>query len=118
MVCDACTRILLGEKLTQDDLTDLALLRLDLMSIIQVDRPMVCREWFIRRILVPYEVPISNGSNGNDARVDAQNYEFLEPEIPAHLDTDFTELIESLEDEMARVRQTARKNSGPRPRSS
>jgi len=29
---------LLGEKLTQDDLTDLALLRLDLMSIIQVDR--------------------------------------------------------------------------------
>ena len=29
---------LLGEKLTQDDLTDLALLRLDLMSIVQVDR--------------------------------------------------------------------------------
>src|SRR5437868_1868884 len=29
---------LLGEQLTQDDLTDLALLRLDLMSIIQVDR--------------------------------------------------------------------------------
>src|SRR5437763_3399895 len=29
---------LAGEKLTQDDLTDLALLRLDLMSIIQVDR--------------------------------------------------------------------------------
>ena len=29
---------LLGERLTQDDLTDLALLRLDLMSIIQVDR--------------------------------------------------------------------------------
>ena len=27
-----------GEKLTQDDLTDLALLRLDLMSIIQVDK--------------------------------------------------------------------------------
>src|SRR5690606_13012407 len=27
-----------GEKLTRDDLTDLALLRLDLMSIIQVDR--------------------------------------------------------------------------------
>src|SRR4051794_41955775 len=29
---------LLGEKLTQDDLTDLALLRLDLMSIIQVEK--------------------------------------------------------------------------------
>jgi len=28
---------LLGEKLTQDDLTDLALLRLDLMASIQVD---------------------------------------------------------------------------------
>ena len=29
---------LLNEKLTQDDLTDLALLRLDLMSVIQIDR--------------------------------------------------------------------------------
>ena len=29
---------LLGEKLTQDDLTDLALLRLDLVAAIQVDR--------------------------------------------------------------------------------
>ena len=34
---------LLGEKLTQDDLTDLALLRLDLMSIIQVDRNWIPR---------------------------------------------------------------------------
>jgi GTP-binding protein HflX len=35
---DAFTHIFKGEKLTQDDLTDLALLRLDLMSIIQVER--------------------------------------------------------------------------------
>ena len=34
-----------GEALTQDDLTDLALLRLDLMSIIQVDKSTACREW-------------------------------------------------------------------------
>jgi hypothetical protein len=39
-----------GEKLTQDDLTDLALLRLDLMATIQVDAKPVCRISFIRRI--------------------------------------------------------------------
>ena len=109
---------LLGEKLTQDDLTDLALLRLDLMSIIQVDRSNGLPGLVYSAHLVPYEVSISNGSNGDSspAEGETQNYEFLEPEIPAHLDTDFTELIESLEGEMARVRQTARKKLPGRDR--
>jgi GTP-binding protein HflX len=109
---------LLGEKLTQDDLTDLALLRLDLMSIIQVDRSNGLPGMVYSAHLVPYEVPISNGSNGNNMPAEAgtQNYGFLKPEIPAHLDTDFTKLIESLEDEMARVRQTARKKLPGRDR--
>ena len=39
---------------------------------------------------------------------DSHPYEFLEPNIPSQLDTDFMSLITSLESEMARVRQTAR----------
>jgi hypothetical protein len=35
-------------------------------------------------------------------------YEFLEPNIPAHLDANFLSLINSLENEMARNRNTAR----------
>src|SRR3982751_1633972 len=123
------------EKLTQDDLTDLALLRLDLMSIIQVDRETGLPGLIFSAHLLP--------AGNNDSRVqtgdqnssrskggtpapfaddavtnrslpaasistdDEHPYEFLEPEIPAHLDTDFLDLISSLEAEMARVRRTA-----------
>ena len=97
---------LLGEKLTQDDLTDLALLRLDLMSIVQVDRSTGLPGMVHSAHLVP-------ASNGN---AESLPYEYLEPNIPAHLDTNFSTLIESLEDEMARVRQTARKKLPGRDR--
>lgn len=97
---------LLGEKLTQDDLTDLALLRLDLMSIVQVDRSTGLPGLVYSAHLVP-------AANGD---AESLPYEYLEPNIPAHLDTDFTALIESLEDEMARVRQTARKKLPGRDR--
>ena len=100
---------LLGEKLTQDDLNDLALLRLDLMSIIQVDRS----NGLPGLVYSAHLVPATNGASEID---DSLPYEFIEPEIPAHLDTDFTELIESLEGEMARVRQTARKKFPGRDR--
>ena len=97
-----------GEKLTQDDLTDLALLRLDLMSIIQVERESGLPGLVYSAHLLPADEN-GNGSNGSD-------YEFLEPQIPAHLDIDFTSLINSLESEMARVRQTARKKQTNRDR--
>jgi len=122
---------LLGEKLTQDDLTDLALLRLDLMSIIQVDR----KDGLPGLVYSAHLLPVSPGSdltadnaddvdeNGSNQFLSASSaspavnqrrpslnsdFEFLEPNIPAHLDTNFIELIESLEDEMARIRLTAR----------
>lgn len=93
---------LLGEKLTHDDLTDLALLRLDLMSIVQVDRKTGLPGMVYSAHLIP-----ANGTGADEDDGD-HSYEFLEPAIPAHLDTDFTSLINSLEDEMARVRQTSR----------
>lgn len=105
---------LLGEKLTQDDLTDLALLRLDLMSIIQVDRKDGLPGLVYSAHLVPDG---GRNASGNDQphglEAEVTPYEYLEPVIPAHLDTDFAALIESLEDEMARIRLTARtRNTG------
>ncbi len=101
---------LLGETLTQDDLTDLALLRLDLMSAVQVDRSTGLPGLVYSAHLVPTSAEVLNGDGQEKA------YEYLEPNIPSHLDTDFTSLIESLEDEMARIRLTARKRRTGRDR--
>jgi GTP-binding protein HflX len=115
---------LLGEKLTQDDLTDLALLRLDLMSIIQVDRKDGLPGMVYSAHLLPEggrtllsatddaSSAVNEGSSllaGGDADTSVSApFAYLEPAIPAHLDTDFAALINSLEDEMARIRLTAR----------
>lgn len=101
---------LLGEKLTQDDLTDLALLRLDLMSIIQVDRSNGLPGMVYSAHLVP------TAAESLEAEAQSLPYEFLEPNIPAQLDTDFISLIDSLEDEMARIRLTARNRQTGRER--
>jgi GTP-binding protein HflX len=93
---------LLREKLTQDDLTDLALLRLDLMSVIQVHEKTGLPDLVYSAHLVP-----SNAENlENQAR--SLPYEFLEPRIPSQLNVNFLALINSLENEMARIRQAAR----------
>ncbi len=99
-----------GEKLTQDDLTDLALLRLDLMSIIQVNEINGLPDLVYSAHLVP--------STAEKLETEAQSlpYEFLEPNIPSQLDTDFAALINSLENEMARNRGTARNRQTNRDR--
>ena len=119
---------LLGEKLTQDDLTDLALLRLDLMSIIQVDRKdglpgMVYSAHLLPETDSMQKPAREQGSNTQlesyalaDERAPALDYAFLEPNIPTQLDTDFLSLINSLEDEMARIRLTARNRQTGRDR--
>ncbi|CAN5416287.1 GTPase HflX [soil metagenome] len=101
---------LLGEKLTQDDLTDLALLRLDLMSIIQIDKASGLPGLVYSAHLLP--------TNAETLEHESQTlpYEFLEPEIPSQLDTDFTALISSLESEMTRIRMTARARETNRDR--
>lgn len=99
-----------GERLTQDDLTDLALLRLDLMSIIQVDERTGLPNLVYSAHLVP--------STAEKLETESQSlpYEFLEPNIPSQLDTDFIGLINSLENEMARNRGTARNRQTNRDR--
>jgi len=91
-----------NEKLTQDDLTDLALLRLDLMSVIQVEK----QTGLPGLVYSAHLLPTSAAELHEDA--DSLPYEFLEPNIPSQLDTDFSALITSLESEMTRIRQSAR----------
>lgn len=94
-----------GEDLTQDDLTDLALLRLDLVASIDV-QPDSGLPGLVRAAhLLPRHA--GENANGNDSAP----YAFLAPAIPAHLEIDFLELIESLEDEMARNRRSGRRAS-------
>jgi GTP-binding protein HflX len=76
------------EPLTQDDLTDLALLRLDIMAGI-IARPDGLPGLVHAAHLLPRPVR-------------GENIFFLEPRIPAQLDIDFQGLIQSLEDEIAR----------------
>ncbi len=99
-----------GEKLTPDDLTDLALLRLDLMSIVQVNEKTGLPDLVYSAHLVP--------STAEKLESESQSlpYEFLEPNFPSQLDTDFIGLINSLENEMARSRQTARNRQTSRDR--
>src|SRR6266436_2928300 len=93
-----------GEELTRDDLTDLALLRLDLMAAIDVDEqtglPGVVRSAH----LLPSNAAESR--NGN-----SKHFAFLDPAVASQLDVDFLGLIEALESEMARNRRTSHKAS-------
>ncbi|MCA1850633.1 MAG: GTPase HflX, partial [Acidobacteria bacterium] len=98
-----------GEELTQDDLTDLALLRLDLMAAIEVDE----RTGLPGVVRAAHLLPTTTAELEEGA--DEEPFAFLEPRIPAHLDVDFLSLINSLEDEIARNRRAGRK-AGARDR--
>jgi GTP-binding protein HflX len=77
-----------GEGMTQDDLTDLTLLRLDLVAAIDVERGGRAG-----RVHMAHLLPATSGGM----------WRILPPE-PAHaLGVDFAELIASLEDEFART---------------
>ena len=92
-----------GEPLTQDDLTDLALLRLDLMAAIDVDGD----SGLPGMIRAAHLLPLHAGELDNGTTPEL--YGFLEPKVASQLDHDFQALINSLEEEMARNRRTARR---------
>jgi GTP-binding protein HflX len=95
-----------GEELTQDDLNDLALLRLDLMAAIDVD----ARTGLPGVVRAAHLLPTTAAEIDDAAHTEA--YGFLTPTIPAHLDVDFLELINSLEEEMTRNRRAGRRAEG------
>lgn len=93
-----------GEGLTQDDLTDLALLRLDLMVAIDVNSNDGLPGLVSAAHLLPMAaVDLQNGNNQTP-------YAFLPPKAASQLDVDFISLIESLEQEMARNRRVSRQD--------
>ncbi|HEX8173693.1 MAG TPA: GTPase HflX [Pyrinomonadaceae bacterium] len=92
-----------GEELTQDDLTDLALLRLDLMASVDVDE----RTGLPGYVRAAHLLPTTAKELDEDSN--AAPYAFLAPQIPSQLDVDFLSLINSLEEEMARNRRAARR---------
>lgn len=92
-----------GEELTQDDLTDLALLRLDLMASLDVDE----RTGLPGMVRAAHLLPTTAAEL--DTKGETTPYAFLEPQIPSQLDVDFLALINSLEEEMARNRRVARR---------
>ena len=81
-----------SEPLTRDDLTDLALLRLDLMASIDVTK-----EGLPGKVRAAYLSP----ADGNGGNLGAGAWEYLEPQSPSQLDLDFLEFIEALEGEFA-----------------
>src|SRR6266849_7412774 len=95
-----------GEDLTRDDLTDLALLRLDLMAAIDVDEQTGLPSTVRAAHLLP-STPAEMGTNGQ-----AKQFAYLDPAAPSQLDVDFLDLISALEEEMARNRRTSRRASG------
>ena len=90
-----------GEELTRDDLTDLALLRLDLMVAIDVDNTTGLPGMVRSAHLLP--------SNAHNLKTngEAKSFAFLDPNVASQLDVDFLALIEALESEMARQRRPA-----------
>ncbi|HWQ36160.1 MAG TPA: GTPase HflX [Blastocatellia bacterium] len=116
-----------GEKLTNDDLTDLALLRLDLMAAINVDAKTGLPGLVYAAHLLPassddlngyqpdetgprsgFDDETAGGKKSGAQDFNTRTYRFLDPELPGQLETDFIELITSLEDEMARNRGVRR----------
>src|SRR5436853_2063996 len=95
-----------GEELTQDDLSDLALLRLDLMASVDVHQdglPGLVRAAHLlpgarhqKESLDPTALKSGDGEQ--------ETWGFLEPRVPSQLNVDFLDLISSLEEEVARAR--------------
>ncbi len=98
--------------LTRDDLTDLALLRLDLMVAIDVEPG----SGLPGNVHTAHLLPITAGSQSEvGINGESEMFRFLDPCPPSRLEVDFLALIESLEAEMARNRGT-RKASDQRER--
>jgi len=94
-----------GEELTQDDLTDLALLRLDLMVAIDVNPD----DGLPGLINAAHLLPLASLDLNSQSH--HQPYAFLPPRVASQLEVDFLALIESLEAEMARNRRASRQDS-------
>ena len=88
------------ESLTRDDLTDLALLRLDLMAALEVER-----EGLPGRLHIAHLVP---------ENIEGKFWFVMDPVRPSELNLNFTSFIQALEDELARKQQARKIESADR----
>jgi len=89
-----------GEGLTRDDVTDLALLRLDAMASVATDEKGLPGDAHVAALL--------------PANEDGAQVQYLDPAPPAQLDLDFQDWIRALEEELARTTQTRSVGDGER----
>jgi len=108
-----------NEPLTRDDLTDLSLLRLDLMVAIGLDAQGLPLAAHAAHLLPRSATEEGNGqaperSEGRPTLTDrASAYRFLDPVHPSQLDVDFLDLMRNLEEEFARVQGPRAAAGGP-----
>jgi GTP-binding protein HflX len=91
---------LAGEPLTRDDLTDLALLRLDLVCAVHVDP-----EGLPEKVLTAHLIP---------ENPEGSYWSHLEPVHPGRMNLDFASFIQALEDEIVRKQGTRKVESRDR----
>ncbi|HEV3469410.1 MAG TPA: GTPase HflX [Pyrinomonadaceae bacterium] len=85
-------------------MNDLALLRLDLMVSVDVDG----RTGLPGRVRAAHLLPTTAADDGGGDAGPSEAYGFIEAPAASQLDVDFLELINSLEEEMARNRRAGR----------
>ena len=90
-----------GEPLTHDDLTDLALLRLDMVAKIDVEAGDA------GGIEVAWLAPSPDGGSGEGAATYEDNFQRTSAPEVHRLDVDFEATMSALEEEMARIAGTA-----------
>jgi GTP-binding protein HflX len=87
-----------GENISDDDLMDLLFLRLDLMAVLKLDQ-----HGLPERIYSAHLMPLAT---------DGANWQYLEPLHPANQKDSIYELIQALENEFSRIKQTGRAEEG------
>ncbi|MDJ0789882.1 MAG: GTPase HflX [Myxococcota bacterium] len=96
-----CIHTQLGDEgLSDDDLTDLALLRLDAMAVVSTGEDGLPGRAHVATL--------------RPASVDGEPIQHLDPCHPAELDLDFRDFIRALEEELARSARTREVGSGER----
>lgn len=88
------------ESLTRDDLTDLALLRLDLIAALEVEK-----EGLPGQLHMAHLIP---------ENLEGKFWLLLDPVRPSELNLNFTSFIQALEDELARKQQARKIESADR----
>ena len=102
-----------GEPLTRDDLNDLALLRLDLVAMVEVLPTGLPGRMEVAHISPSAFLSSTPGKDREDAEA-AEPFQKIQAADVHQLDLDFQATVRALEDELARVTEDAGETEGER----